>query len=188
MASLNNISVEGFKAQFTRDFPYLPVWDGDKVYFKGDIVYYLNAFYQSLVDANDDIPTEDSWTITNQNINNYISDSDIERAFSEAKLNFNPNFFEDDSTAEMVFYYLTAHYLVIDLNNAMNSFSLGFIGYTQSKSVGSVSESYGVPAYMLNNPILSGYAQTGYGRKYLSLIMPYLVGQLIFTPGRTTIG
>lgn len=189
MANINNISVEGFKAQFTRDFPYLPVYNSEKIYFKGDVVYSAPMFYQSLIDGND-YPVTNTvyWALYNDNIQNYITDTDINRAFSEAKLNFNPNFFEDDATAVMVFYYLAAHYLVIDLNNAMNALGLGFIGYTQSKSVGSVSESYGIPAYMLSNPILSGYAQTGYGRKYLSLIMPYLVGQIILTPGRTTIG
>lgn len=126
------------------------------------------------------------WIFYNDNIDNYISDSDIERAFAEAKINFNPNFFQTDADAEMVFYYLAAHYLVIDINNALHSLSAGTNGFTQSKSVGSVSESYNIPQWVLNNPILGQYAQTGYGRKYLSLIMPYLKGNIIFTPGRTT--
>ena len=188
MANLNNISVDGFKGQFARDFPYLPIWQ-QKTYFKNDIVYVAPNFYQSLVDKNTaPVSNTTNWQIVNESLDNYISDNDILRAFNEAKLNFNPNFYECDATAEMVFYYLAAHYLVIDLNNAMNALGLGFMGYTTSKSVGSVSESYGIPSYMLNNPVLSGYAQTGYGRKYLSLIMPYIVGQIILTPGRTTIG
>lgn len=189
MASISNISVDSFKAQFTRDFPYLPVWQADVVYFKDEEVFVTPNFYKSLIDNNTALVTDTTkWKVFNDNVANYISDADILRAFGEAKINFNPAFFEDDATAEMVFYYLAAHYLVIDINNSMNAFALGFMGYTQSKSVGSVSESYGIPAYMLNNPALSGYAQTGYGRKYLSLIMPYLVGQIILTPGRTTIG
>lgn len=123
------------------------------------------------------------WALYNDNINNYVSDDDIQRAFNEAKINFNPNFFKDDATAEMVFYYLAAHYLVIDLNNAQNSLSMGFNGFTQSKHVGSVSESYSIPQWILKSPLLSQYAQTGYGRKYLSLIQPYLTGNIIFTPG-----
>ena len=59
---------------------------------------------------------------------------------------------------------------------------------TQSKSVGSVSESYGIPSWIMNDRNLSLYAQTGYGRKYLSLIQPYLVGNVIFTPGRINFG
>ena len=193
MASIENITTYDFKNLFI-ELPYLPVYDDEKVYFKGDIVYVEPNFYKSLFDNNIDAPPSEGWMpsmgweLYNENILNYVTDKDIERAFMEAAVNFNPNFFVDDDTAEMVFCYLAAHYLVIDKNNALAPFGLGFVGYTQSKSVGSVSESYGIPQYMLNNPLLSGYAQTGYGRKYLSLIQPYLVGNIIFTPGRTTYG
>lgn len=189
MASIENITVEDFKNLFTRDFPYLPVWDEGKAYFTGDVVYFEPNFYKSLQDGNLNVPTDtQAWELTAENADNYISDNDILRAYSEAKVNFNPNLFADEDTAKMVFCYLAAHYLVIDLNNAQSPFALGFMGFTQSKSVGSVSESYGIPQWMLNNPVLSAYAQTGYGRKYLSLIMPYLRGNIILTPGRTTYG
>ena len=86
----------------------------------------------------------------------------------------------------MGFYYLAAHYLVIDLNNAANSLGLGASGLTQSKSVGSVSESFAIPQWVLSDAILGQYALTGYGRKYLSLIMPYLVGNIMIVQGKTT--
>ena len=114
----------------------------------------------------------------------YVTDEMITRAMLEAKVNFRADMFEDDETAKLLFLYLTAHYLVIDINNAMNPLALGFGGFTQSKSVGSVSESYAVPQWMLNNPQYSSFLQTGYGRKYISLIQPYLVGNIIFTAGR----
>lgn len=189
MASIENITVEDFKNLFTRDFPYLPLYEEGKAYFINDIVYFNNNFYKSLIDGNLTSPdNSDNWELTNDSIDNYIQDNDILRAFAEAKINFNPNFFKDDETAIMVFCYLTAHYLIIDLNNASNPLALGFMGFTQSKSVGSVSETYGIPQWMLNNQLLSAYAQTGYGRKYLSLIQPYLIGNIILTPGRTTFG
>lgn len=189
MVSIENITVEDFKNLFTRDFPYLPLYQEGKAYFKGDIVYYNNNFYKSLIDGNLTTPdNSDNWELTNDSTDNYVQDSDILRAFAEAKINFNPDFFKDDETAIMVFCYLAAHYLIIDLNNASNPLALGFIGFTQSKSVGSVSESYGIPQWMLSNQILSAYVQTGYGRKYLSLIQPYLIGNVILTPGRTTFG
>lgn len=186
MVNINNVSAEGFKALFV-EFPYLPFYVTDKAYFEGDIVYVEPNFYKAL-NTTTDAPPSENWEFYNDNVMNYVSDADIERAFAEAQINFNPNFFSENEAAEMVFYYLAAHYLVIDKNNALTPFGLGFVGYTQSKSVGSVSESYGIPQYMLNNPLLSGYAQTGYGRKYLSLIQPYLVGNIIFCPGRTTYG
>lgn len=188
MASIENISVEGFKSLFG-EFPYIPLWQEGSAYFIDDIVYSPPNFYKSLTDGNLTMPSVgDDWILYKDNVLNYLQDSDIERAFKEAKVNFNPNLFLEDDTAEMVFYYLAAHYLVIDKNNALNPFGLGFNGFTQSKSVGSVSESYGIPQWMLNNPSLSAYAQTGYGRKYLSLITPYLVGQVILVKGCTTYG
>lgn len=183
------VSTTDFQDLFNRDFPYLPVYVEGKAYFTNDIVYYEPNFYQSLVDNNTELPTNTTnWQIINDSVNNYIQDSDIMRAFNEAVINFNVNLFTDQNSAIMVFLYLAAHYLVIDLNNAANPLAMGFMGFTQSKSVGSVSESYGIPQWMLNNQVLSAYAQTGYGRKYLSLIHPYLIGNVLFFPGRTTCG
>ena len=180
-------SPAGFKNLFSRGFPFLPVWDDTKIYFKWDSVFYDGYMYQSKIDNNTLPPTNNlAWEITAENPQNYVSDTDIERAFAEAKINFNADFFTTPSDAEMVFYYLTAHYLVIDLNNALNGLAVGFSGITSSKSVGSVSESYALPQDIVNNPILSPYLQTGYGRKYLSLILPYLRGNIIFCKGRTT--
>lgn len=187
MMCVDNITVEDFKAIFTRDFPYLPVWQYGKIYLKGDIVYTEN-FYQSKIDNNTDEPPSTNWTLYNDNVFNYISDEDISRAFVEAKINFNPQLFPNCETMRLVFCYLAAHYLVIDLNNAQNPLALGFMGFTQSKHVGSVSESYGIPQWMMSNSKLSLYAQTGYGRKYLSLIQPYLTGNIIYTPGRISFG
>lgn len=183
------VTTDDFKNLFTRDFPYLPVYIEGKAYFKDDEVYYTPNFYKSLTDGNTTLPTDiTNWMLANDSVDNYIQDADIMRAFKEANVNFNTALFGDNDTIKMVFLYLAAHYLVIDLNNAINPLGMGFMGFTQSKSVGSVSESYAVPQWMLNNQMLSAYAQTGYGRKYLSLIQPYLVGNIIFVPGRTTVG
>lgn len=188
MMCVDNITVADFKAIFTRDFPYVPYWQDGKIYFKDDIVYSVNSFYKSKTDGNTDEPPSANWTLYNDNIFNYVSDEDISRAFTEAKVNFNPQLFPNCETMRMVFCYLAAHYLVIDLNNAQNPLALGFMGFTQSKSVGSVSESYGLPQWVMSNPKLSLYAQTGYGRKYLSLIQPYLTGNIIYTRGRISFG
>ena len=191
MASIKNANVAEFKALFNRDLtPYLlPEYNSQKAYFIGDVVYYTPYFYESLIDGNTSIPTNTTnWKLANNSVESYLDDNDILKAFSEARVNFNPNLFECDETALMVFYYLAMHYLVIDTTNALNPMTTGFVGFTQSKSVGSVSESYGIPQWMLNNPLLSGYAQTGYGRKYLSLIQPYLVGNIITTQGCINLG
>ena len=189
MTKLNNITVQDFKSIFGRDFPYLPKFDEGKSYFLDDSVYYNDRFYISLKDLNEDLPMKsESWGIVKDCVDNYVQDSDIERAFIEAKINFNPSLWKNEETLKLVFCYLAAHYLVTDLYNAENSLSMNNIGFVQSKSVGSVSESYGIPTWMLNNPIYSGYVETGYGRKYLNLIMPYLIGNIILTTGKTTLG
>ena len=166
MIDINSITTDEFKALFSRDFPYLPFYMYGKTYFINDIVYYQGAFYISLKDEN----------------------TDISRAFTEAKMNFNPKLFPKCDECRVAFCYLAAHYLVIDLNNAMNPLALGGMGLVQSKSVGSVSESYAIPQWIMNDKNLGLYAQTGYGRKYISLIMPKLHGNIIFTKGFISFG
>ena len=183
------VTTDDFKKLFTRDFPYLPLYVEGKTYFKDDEVYFNSNFYKSLIDGNTTEPTDTTnWEIVKDSVDNYIQDSDIMRAFKEAKVNFNAGLFGDDDTIKMVFLYLAAHYLVIDLNNAMNPMAMGFMGFTQSKSVGSVSQSFALPDFVTKNAALSQYMQTGYGAKYVSLIYPYLVGNVLFFKGKTTIG
>lgn len=189
MIDISTITTDEFKALFSRDFPYLPFYVYGKTYFLNDVVFQEGNFYISLKDGNTDTPdVTASWKLYNENIENYISDADISRAFTEAKMNFNPKLFPKCDECRIAFCYLAAHYLVIDLNNAMNPLALGGLGLVQSKSVGSVSESYAIPQWILNDKNLGLYAQTGYGRKYISLIMPKLHGNIIFTKGYISFG
>lgn len=184
MIDINTITTSEFKALFNRDFPYLPFFITGRVYFQDDIVYFNGNFYKSLTDNNTKKPTsEEYWQVYKDSEENYITDNDISRAFVEAQSNFNPKLFSCCEQVRMAFLYLAAHYLVIDLNNAQNPFAFGAMGIRTSRSVGSVSEGYTIPQWILNNKTLGLYAQTGYGLKYLTLIMPRLVGNLIFTKG-----
>lgn len=178
------ITVDDFKTLFPRFTPvYLPLYVADKTYFKGDIVYYNELFYQCIVENTVELPTvETDWKLINQDVLNYTRDEDIENAMAEASVNFNESLF-DDEQAKLIFLYLTAYYLTYDLQNATGTVQTGVI---TSKSVGSVSESYGIPTSFLNNPMYSLYAKNGYGLKYLSLIIPYLQGNLLFYKGAIT--
>ena len=181
-----NPTVDGFKAQFP-SLPYVPQYIYGMVYFKGDIVYVYPNFYQSLVDNNDsDVSDSTKWAYYNTSIFNYISDEQISEAFTEAQVNFNPELFEDCQQATKVFYYLAGHYLVIDLNIMQAPFATGFLGLLQSKSVGSVSASFGIPQWVMNDANLGLYAQSQFGLKYLSLILPLLNGQIMIVQGKTT--
>ena len=179
------ITVDDFKTQFTRFTPiYLPLYVAGNTYFNGDIVYYNELFYQCIVENTVELPTvKTDWKLINQDVLNYTRDEDIENAMADASVNFNESLF-DDEQAKLIFLYLTAYYLTYDLQNATGAVQTGVI---TSKSVGSVSESYGIPTSFLNNPMYSLYAKNGYGLKYLSLIIPYLQGNILFLPGATTI-
>ena len=179
-----NISPDEFRNFFPRFTPvYLPVYVEGKTYFNGDIVYYNELFYQCIVENTVELPTvETDWKLINQDVLNYTRDEDIENAMAEASVNFNESLF-DDEQAKLIFLYLTAYYLTYDLQNATGAVQTGVI---TSKSVGSVSESYGIPTSVLNNPMYSLYAKNGYGLKYLSLIIPYLQGNLLFYKGAIT--
>ena len=190
MSILEKATVSGFKTQFPKGIPYLPVYDNTQIYILGDVVY-SNGFYKSLKNNNTyALSDTTAWKSIVDSVNNYISDDDITRAFLEASVNFNESLFEGDTPTEteniqlMLFYYLTAHYVCIDANNTNNGINFGYMGIAQSRSVGSVSESYAIPKWIYDDPLLGQYALTGYGLKYLSLLMPYLVGNIIFVEGK----
>lgn len=187
MSILDTITVQDFKTQFPRFSPmYLPVYKNGNTYFENDIVYYESLFYECIVENTTDLPTvEASWKLIPQQEINFTQDSDILNAFQEAYINFNEGLFSDENTKMLVFLYLTAHYLTVDFNNAMG---IGQLGIPTSKSVGSVSQSFTIPAWLQKSAGLSMYATTGYGVKYASLIRPYLIGNIITVKGRTTYG
>lgn len=186
---LNTITVADFKAQFRRDFPYLPVYDNTKLYNAGTRVYYTptQLFYDCKVNGTQGIlPTvTNNWTLVADDVDNYVQDEDITKAFAEAKLAFNQSFFGDDDTIKMVFLYLAAVYLVNDLRAAQAGVSGRPAFAVTSRQVGNVSESYGVPDAYLDDPLLAFYTNSAYGLKYLSLVMPYLRGNIGVVCGAT---
>lgn len=181
-----NPTITDFKNQFPRFTPmYLPLYV-DGTYFKGDIVYFEDLFYECIVTTTTNLPTNTTdWKLYNDSVLNYTQDTDIQDAFEEAFVNFNEGLFPDDATALKVFLFLAAHYLTVDFMNAVGSNQIGIL---TSKSVGSVSEGYSIPSWLLNNPMLSMYSNTGYGIKYASLIKPYLTGNFFIVRGKTTVG
>lgn len=177
MSIIDELTVEDFKALFTRNFPYLPVWVEGKAYFTGDVVYAEPNFYVSLVDANTyPVDNTEAWQLHNDSTDNYVQDSDIERAWSEALVTFNLGLAGSDDEAKIIFLYLVAFYLAYDLSLASGG-AYGSITFpATSVSVGSVSESYYVPKAYLEDPVLGFYARNGFGLKYLNMVYPKLIG------------
>lgn len=117
--------------------------------------------------------------------NTSILDSDIEKAQGEAKFNFNSALAPDQDAFSMLFNYLTAHYLCIDLRAASQGISGQYEWVVTSKSVGSVSEGLQVPERIMANPEFAMLSKTTYGGKYLQLILPKLSGQIFIARGST---
>jgi hypothetical protein len=181
-------TVDEFKAQFPRFSPQFLsdlFYKNGLTYFKGNIVYYGNSFYICIVEntTNDPLTISD-WKLYDDSVLNYTQDEDIQEAIQEASINFNKNLFADCTKAKTAFGLLVAHFLTVDFNNALG---VGGVGIVTSKSVGSVSEGYTIPAWLTNNQVLSTFAATGYGIKYASLIRPLLVGNVMLFKGGATI-
>lgn len=179
MSIIDELTIDDFKKLFARNFPYLPVWSAEKVYFKGDVVYAEPNFYESLIDNNSmPVNEETAWAPYQDSVSDYVSDEDIERAWAEALVSFNIGLGGSDDTTKIMFLYLVAFYLSYDLQLA-SAGAYGQITFpATSVTVGSVSESYYVPKIYLENPVLAFYARNGFGLKYLNMVYPKLVGNV----------
>lgn len=188
---LTTITVAQFKAQFYRDFPYLSAitYDNSETYFCGDEVYYSSQFYQCLADnVTGILPGSDpqKWVRYKDSLQNWVQDQDIQNAFSEAIICFNqgiftspyPDLASQNAALTLAFLYMAAHYLVNDLRAAMAGIQSAGGFPVQSRTVGSVSESYVVPEAFRDSPLLSMYAQTAYGMKYLAMVLPNMTGNM----------
>lgn len=115
----------------------------------------------------------------------YILDCDIEKAMEEMEALLPVNRF-DEKALRLAQLYLTAHCLVGDIRRSNNGLASTFSFPVQSRSVGSVSESYGVPQTFLSNPAYSFYITTDFGLKYLALLYPRTRGNIGIAGGWTT--
>lgn len=115
----------------------------------------------------------------------YVHDSDITKAFTEAQFSLNQALFDNDTEIEFAYFYLSAHCLVMDLRagfqgiNGMPAFLIN------SRTVGDVTEAYTVRDAFGTDPRIALYMSTSYGYKYFQLVAPRLVGNMISTAGAT---
>jgi hypothetical protein len=182
---ITELTPQDFKDLFKRGFNYLPVWSAEETYNIGDVVYYeINSkFYTCKDDGVTSVPTTTAdWDILVDNVLNYVSDDDITEAYSEALIVFNEALFDNDIALKKGYLYLSAHFLVGDLN--MGGAQSVATGLVQSRSVGSISESYVVPDWA-KSPFFSDYSKTSYGMKYLTMVRPKLVGNTASVYGGT---
>ncbi len=115
-----------------------------------------------------------------------VQDSDITKAIAEASFNFNEELFSTQEQFTIGYLYLTAHYMVMDLRASAQGIAGQYSWLQSSKSVGSVAEGFTIPQRIQDIPSFAMLSKTNYGAKYLSLILPQMVGQMFSTPGRTS--
>ena len=182
------VTVDEFKTFFERDFPYLVEWSSEDTYSTGDEVFYTvtNLFYRSKNDNVTSTPTDtNDWDQISDSRFNYVLDSDITKAFLEADLVSNPGLFGTSDEAKTAYYYISAHFLVIDLRRSTQGLNSKPDFVTQSQSVGNVSETISIPDNISNNSVLHHYTTTSYGMKYLQLVSTRLIGRIDTVTGRT---
>lgn len=185
---LNTITTAQFQAQFFRDFPYLPVYSSTQTYNAGAQTYFGTLFYNALKNGLLNVtPGTDaaSWQQVSACANDYVQPQDISNAFAEAKVVFNQSLFGSDATITLAFLYCAAHYLVNDLRTSSQGVDSAGSFPVSSRTVGSMSESYQIPDMYKDSPQLAFFTSTGYGQKFLSLLLPNLVGNIVAVWGGT---
>lgn len=184
------ITVDEFKQYFNRDFPFLPIYDDVELYNSGDKVYKddQKLFYTCNIDGTTGDPpsltTTVTWTKVPDDVYEYVLDEDVQRAISEALASVPIQLFSDD-VLRLAYLYCTAHYLTQDIRTAQKGLSSTGEFAVSSKSAGNVSESYAIPAKFLQSEIFSYFTKSGYGLKYLSLLIPRTKGNIQIAYGAT---
>jgi hypothetical protein len=111
-----------------------------------------------------------------------IRDADIAEAIVEANCVFNQDLYPDEDCGKKALFYLSAHFLVRDIDAADMGGQSAFI--QSSRSVNGMSESLAAPDWM-NEGDFAYYATTAYGQKFLILTKPYLTGVMYAVEGLT---
>lgn len=196
------ITITEFKDNFFRDFPYLSVilWLDTVIYNINDLVFNAlplgdDKFYVAIFNATQNLNKRpdispnniDFWAVnTVLKQQDFILDIDIQKAFDQANMNFNQDLFGEDANIKIAFFYLSAYYLVIDITAASSGLRGSSTFMLNAKSAGNVSSSYTIPERYINDPFLSAFTKNPYGEKYLSLLLPRLVGRVRTVSGATT--
>lgn len=114
-----------------------------------------------------------------------VMDSDICKAYKNVNAALNRSLADDQCQFTLFYLLLAAHFLVMNLRASSQGIAGSYSWLQTSKSVGSVSESFQIPQYILDNPLLSMYAKTTYGAQFLMYMIPKLTGTMFGTPRRT---
>lgn len=121
-----------------------------------------------------------------------ITDNDIQRAINEAPPRFNQSLLDTLTEQTSAFLYLAAHIMWVNIQNAggLSAVPRGrgvratANGIVISKSVGQVSETDQAPPERISSsPTLSELWSSPFGRVYLGMISPRLIGNMAVVCG-----
>ena len=125
-----------------------------------------------------------------------VRDSDIDNAFSEALLVFNPSLW-DTANAKQAFLYASAHFVVVNIQAAGGALPVvtgegldnRSDGIVENKTVGQVSVAYTPPPDRLKRmAFLQPFWETEFGKRYVMMLLPKLVGNTGAVSGPVDLG
>jgi Protein of unknown function (DUF4054) len=125
----------------------------------------------------------------------FVQDNDVQRAINDALGLFNVSIWPDTTTQQTAFFYLAAHMLWTNIQNAgglgpgkgpTGGLSTTGAGFIETKAAGSLSVGYAEIAERIkNSPILSQFMQSPFGQKYLVYLWPRITGVIYITAPAT---
>lgn len=190
--AITNLTVSDFKALFVRGFDYLPTYSASQTYNIGSVVFFDTDgfFYAAKENGITNVLPSDAtkWSLQpTLNKVDYILDNDITEAYSHACAMFNEDLFSGvdlEEERKKAYLYLSAHHLILAFR--ADGVESGGEKQVASRSVGSVSESYGRNSSLADNKQLGHFTTTTYGQIYLNLILPKLRGNVGTVKGKTS--
>lgn len=114
-----------------------------------------------------------------------VLDSDITKAFTMTNVNMNQGLFGYQTSYNIGYLLLSAHYLVMNLRASSQGINGQFNFLESSKGVGSVSEAFAIPQRVLDNPDWAILCKTNYGAQFIQLVLPQLAGNMFIARGST---
>lgn len=107
-----------------------------------------------------------------------IVDADIQGGIQDALFNGSQSLFDSQASYARAFLYLAAHCMIEKVRMGGQGLASQADWNVVSKGVGDVTSSFQIPDRILRDPMLSAFSTTAYGKMYLAIISPLLVGNI----------
>lgn len=112
-----------------------------------------------------------------------VTSQDIANAYGLVNININQGLFGSQENYTIGYFYLAAHYLVLNVRAGSQGINGQATWIQQSKAVQGVTETFSIPQRILDNPLFAQLVKTNYGYQFLQIVLPQLSGQVISVQG-----